>query len=620
TILPRSGGWVNITWSGVDPKSKAFLAAYSPGSALLNDTALAATVPIKYLPCNTTSGSLRFALLNLRDAEYRFGLFTGGEKAPVLTAVSADAVSFAAADEPTQVHLSLTDDLTEMRVSWTSGRDAVSPIVRWWPAAADAAASAPANVADTDADSTDTDGADGGAAAIPDDASAAAGSTASYSQADMCGSPATDLGYHDAGLQHTVVMTELTPGGRFSYVVGDDALGLWTVPMTFTAAPPALASEEERRRRRRTAVDSGGDAAAAGSGMVRLAVFGDLGTAELDGSFNPGHEMEPPALSTMALLTRQLPGSGTQQPIGLVLHIGDISYARGYATQWDEFVSEIEPVAAAVPWMVAIGNHERDSPTTSTSGARKALAGFRGFDSGGECGVPYAWRFPMPPPADDPLADTPWYSFDYGPVHFTVISTEHDFGRPSNQRAFVAADFAAVDRGRTPWLVLAGHRPMYVDSVGPGSTEPCNNSDDPDGLFCPNDQPVAERLRESFEGLMLQHQVDLALWGHHHSYQRTCKVAKNKCLAFSTPLPPQGAVFAYDSESYTAPVHLVVGMAGMGLTHNLNAARPEPFEYATDQQYGLAIMEANATALNVRFLLDIDGSVADELWLFRKGP
>ncbi|CAN0549640.1 unnamed protein product, partial [Ectocarpus sp. 8 AP-2014] len=45
-----------------------------------------------------------------------------------------------------------------------------------------------------------------------------------------------------------------------------------------------------------------------------------------------------------------------------------------------------------------------------------------------------------------------------------------------------------------------------------------------------------------------EHQVDLAVYGHHHSYQRTCRVANETCY-----------------QDYTAPVHVVMGMAGMGL-------------------------------------------------------
>lgn len=33
--------------------------------------------------------------------------------------------------------------------------------------------------------------------------------------------------------------------------------------------------------------------------------------------------------------------------------------------------------------------------------------------------------FPMPEPALDPRGDMPWYSFEHGPVHYTVMSSEH---------------------------------------------------------------------------------------------------------------------------------------------------------------------------------------------------
>lgn len=50
-------------------------------------------------------------------------------------------------------------------------------------------------------------------------------------------------------------------------------------------------------------------------------------------------------------------------------------------------------------------------------------------DSGGEIGVPYEAYFPMPTSA----ADKPWYSFASGPVHFTVMSTEHNWTSGSEQ-------------------------------------------------------------------------------------------------------------------------------------------------------------------------------------------
>ena len=50
-------------------------------------------------------------------------------------------------------------------------------------------------------------------------------------------------------------------------------------------------------------------------------------------------------------------------------------------------------------------------------------------DSGGECGVAYETYFPMPTPGKD----KPWYSIEQASVHFTVISTEHNWSVNSEQ-------------------------------------------------------------------------------------------------------------------------------------------------------------------------------------------
>ena len=67
-----------------------------------------------------------------------------------------------------------------------------------------------------------------------------------------------------------------------------------------------------------------------------------------------------------------------------------------------------------------------------------------GNDSGGECGVATARRFIMPGAYLDAAKqeaanhgssiNSPfWYSFDYGSVHFVMLSTEHDVTPGSHQ-------------------------------------------------------------------------------------------------------------------------------------------------------------------------------------------
>lgn len=39
--------------------------------------------------------------------------------------------------------------------------------------------------------------------------------------------------------------------------------------------------------------------------------------------------------------------------IDIVFHIGDISYANGYISQWDQFTAQVEPITSRVPYMLA---------------------------------------------------------------------------------------------------------------------------------------------------------------------------------------------------------------------------------------------------------------------------
>jgi len=74
----------------------------------------------------------------------------------------------------------------------------------------------------------------------------------------------------------------------------------------------------------------------------------------------------------------------------------------------------------------------------------KVMLRVTGNDSGGECGVATARRFIMPEAYLDAArqeaanhgssVNSPfWYSFDYGSVHFVMLSTEHDVTPGSHQ-------------------------------------------------------------------------------------------------------------------------------------------------------------------------------------------
>ena len=67
---------------------------------------------------------------------------------------------------------------------------------------------------------------------------------------------------------------------------------------------------------------------------------------EVDGS-NEYNNFQHGSINTTKQLIQDL------ENIDLVFHIGDICYANGYLSQWDQFTAQVEPVASTVPYMIA---------------------------------------------------------------------------------------------------------------------------------------------------------------------------------------------------------------------------------------------------------------------------
>lgn len=248
---------------------------------------------------------------------------------------------------------------------------------------------------------------------------------------------------------------------------------------------------------------------------------------------------------------------------------------------WEQFFYQIGTMSPSVAWMTVDGNHERDYPNSGSY--------YTGFDSGGECGVAYASRFHMPTSG---AKDETWWSVTYGPVHMAVISTEQNFTVGSAQYQWLQADLAKVDRSQTPFLLLSGHRPMMIDST----------YDAPAG----GDLPVAAELRAALEPLLQKYRVDVAFWGHHHSYQRTCPVHNMSCTAD----PAQGTV------------HIVTGAAGPNFSTNLQPVVPEWIEFVDVATHGYvrAHVRNQGQTLTLDFVAAQDRSVRDTVTIKSKFP
>ena len=366
--------------------------------------------------------------------------------------------------------------------------------------------------------------------------------TKPYSQDDFCDSdlqPAGRQGWLEPAAQMHVTLSNLPYDTRIYYQVGDSAHG-WTRETSFLSKPKPAPERP-----------------------TTLAAFGDMGNVENDGSgqhsWDYDDQGEIPSKNTTDLIAKDKLSE-------FVLHIGDISYAVGYLAEWDNFFKMIQPVSSTKAWMTAIGNHEQ--------GYTKSF--YPGMDSGGECGVAYNSFFPFA--SQNPTAPfperQPWYDFVYGNVHFIVMSTEHDYTPGSIQYKWLEFAFSTVDRSVTPWLVFAGHRPMYVDSAFPG------------------DQQVAQQLQGALEDMLLDNHVDVAIWGHFHTYQRTCRLKKGVC--------------AMDGVQ-----HMVIGMAGY--EHSPLPPTQAPYIAKRDATYWgyLRMNFQNSTYGQLSYINDQDGSILD---------
>ena len=141
-----------------------------------------------------------------------------------------------------------------------------------------------------------------------------------------------------------------------------------------------------------------------------------------------------------------------------------------------------------------------------------------------------------------------------------------------------------------PWIVIFAHRPMYSsngDGDGHGSDI---------------------EFREAMEILLYDFQVDLAVWGHDHHYERTYPVFEEN-------------VYSNNSGTMTDPyykpgatIHIVAGMSGRSAYDGLVEPKPAWSAYR-EVAYGYTIFEATPTSINYKFIRNSDGNVADDFWI-----
>ncbi|KAJ5585520.1 uncharacterized protein N7459_005320 [Penicillium hispanicum] len=361
-----------------------------------------------------------------------------------------------------------------------------------------------------------------------------------------------------------------------------------------------------------------------------FAFFGDLGTMGPLGLTDYGQKdaLSPGETTTMQSLSQ------FKDQFDFMWHDGDLAYAddwlkeelngflpnttiKGgaavYETILNAFYNEMaESVTMDRPYMVGPGNHEANcdnggSGSYTESICMQGQTNFTGFRN----------HFRMPSEQSRGLENF-WYSWDYGLVHFIQINTETDVSRSHSGRIrelllltpqfpdapdlpggsgdenagpfapngtqlrWLQEDLASVDRKKTPWVIVAGHRPWYVDKTKCGSCQ------------------------AAFEPLFLEYGVDIALFGHKHFYERLAPIANG------TP-DPKGLT------NPSAPWYLVNGAAGHyeGLS-SLNYPLEDYTVRAIDTVYGWSRFTVhNCTHITQDFIASGNGTVLDSATLYK---
>ncbi|XP_055678798.1 acid phosphatase type 7 [Lutzomyia longipalpis] len=339
---------------------------------------------------------------------------------------------------------------------------------------------------------------------------------------------------------HRVTLTGLKPETRYSYHCGG-SLG-WSAEFWFITPPNGE------------------------NWSPRLVLFGDMGNEN-------------------AQSLARLQDDTQRKMYDAIIHVGDFAYDMHSedGKVGDEFMNQIESIAAYAPYMVCPGNHEE----------RYNFSNYRA-------------RFSMPGGTENLM-----YSFNLGPVHFIGFSTEvyyfMNYGIKSlvMQYEWLDRDLTEANkpenRQKRPWIITYGHRPMYCSN---------GNSDD-----CTHNETLV-RVGLPFthffglEDLFYRHGVDVELWAHEHSYERLWPIYNYRVLNGSTEAP-------YTNPK--APVHLVTGSAGCKEGREPFEETPPEWSAFHSRDYGYTRLKAhNGTHLYFEQVSDDqNGAIIDSFWIIK---
>lgn len=320
-----------------------------------------------------------------------------------------------------------------------------------------------------------------------------------------------------AGALNHYIITNLTPGTRYNYKIMFDER--WYFSGDFMTPPADNATE------------------------TTFYAYGDTRTQPADHN-DVVHVLRHDAVDNGMADNRQT----------FVLHTGDFVHRGLDDYYWDNdyfayrhYVSTNE-FLASFPIMPAIGNHEfKDSDGTVDMDAWV----FRQL-----------WPNPLYPTPAKGSTQSYYYSFDYGPVHISIIDPYSiSYAPGSAQYEWLQSD---LENTAKQWKIVVCHHPFYDAGSGSPKGDVGNYAD-------------TRTLQSDIQPLLEKNNVQLVIQGHRHYYSHSIVNGINYLVLGDGGAPQTDPYDLSDLPSYDVPYEKAVrgyhfariDVAPSGLTVNV---------------------------------------------------
>jgi hypothetical protein len=588
SIFDWIGAFTPANFVGDISNSKAaipFLHGCCTGSCPWRNENFLGMMPLDNHYLTTGKGTLRFNLTNIRS-DIRFYYFVGNQTHHKVVAKSSEVVSFQNVNEPLKNRIMPTHDPNIFQLLWSTKSSRI-PFLKW--------------------------GLQSNSHHFISYAK-----TSKIEKNSLCGAPANSVGFHDLGTINTAIFnlsliedirrsinTTERNDLKLYYIFGDSHSALQSKEFQFIVPPLPGQHSSSIDSSKNSSSGSFPESSTASSSRTSLAIIGDLGVGfpfvdATSESVSFWDDMYPDASNTVASLSHYV--QSPNSTVKALLHIGDLSYANGYLVVWDYYLEMIQPIVSRIAYLPAVGNHEVEDP-------HQKYSLYPLDTSGGECGTVNGRLFPMP--VDSALGQdnvkAPWWSYETGLFHIIAISTEHHYAIGSPQYRWLLQDLQAINYTMTPWVVLMGHRPMYV------SSQQCCDIG--------TDLPVMQSLMTNLEDIIHQYHVNIGLSGHLHNFQRQSAAYRNQTVTKSKLITDKKdsslSYSLYDHPQST--IWMVVGASGAGPTSgDRNYSWSEK---SWNNRYGYAILTAiNETTAEWQLIEGKTNAVLDHVYIVQDPP